>query len=105
MEKNEFRVMGSIRENDYELPDELQWELVYENNIVIQVEEMQEAVAILRKRQDEDDRKFEELALSLGIDLKKEYKDWWNYSPSYLMHFYYWDIELADWVLTTDNAY
>jgi hypothetical protein len=65
---------------------------------------MKEAVNILRKLQDEHDNNFLELASSLGIDLKKDYPDWWNYRPAYLMHFYYWASELGDWDLPTDYA-
>lgn len=104
METKGYRVFGAIEDIGYELPDKLRWDLVYEDILIIESENMTEAVNMLRKLQLEHDTQFKEVAAGLGINLNKECRDWWNYRPSYLMHFYYWDVELGDWDLTTDYA-
>jgi hypothetical protein len=38
IEKNEFNVFGAIKENDFELPEGLQWDRIYSNNLTIEIE-------------------------------------------------------------------
>lgn len=105
MSENGYKVIGAINYLDFEFPDGLSWDNVYSDNLSIDMDNMMEAVTYLRNLQENHDSKFKEFASSIGINLKTECPDWWNYRPYYLSHFYYWDSELGDWELTRDYEY